>query len=90
MPATVDELAASVKVDLADPPADGVTGFVENVLVKPDGAPRIDKVTGELKPFSEFTVAVALPEAPCGTVSELGDMDTEKSGAVIVSVTVIV
>jgi hypothetical protein len=80
--ATVSEPTFTVSVDVAEPPDGGVTRVGDKVQFEPVGQPERVKFTVELKPFSEVTVKVELPELRCWIVRELGDADKEKSGAV--------
>jgi len=59
----VDE-AVSVRTDVALPFAGGVTGFVENVAVTPEGRPLALSVVAELKPFWLVMVIVLVPLPP--------------------------
>jgi hypothetical protein len=57
------ELTVTVKVDEAEPPLGGVTGFTLNSYVIPLGAVPVhdpDKVTAELKPLIDVTVMVEI------------------------------
>ncbi len=86
--AAVDE-TASVNVEEALPPAAGVTLVGENVAVTPLG--RVLETlspVAALKPFRLVTVTVAEAELPCPTLSELGEIAIEKSGATMVRVRV--
>lgn len=56
--------AVNVRVDVALPFAGGVTGFVENVAVTPEGRPDALSVVAELKPPVLVTVIVLVPLAP--------------------------
>ena len=58
-PASIDS------VDVAEPPDGGVTEVGDRVHVAPVGHPETLKLTAELKPFNDVTVAVELPEPPC-------------------------
>jgi len=82
-----------LRVDVTVPPAGGVAGFTENAAVTPEGNPIALRVTAELKPSSDETVTVALPEAPA-LISRLGGVTSKlKSGAAVtvsVAVTVLV
>src|SRR5712692_9007616 len=72
----------TVTVDEALPPAAGVTLVGENVAVTPLG--RVLETlspVAALKPFRLVTVTVAEAELPCPTLSELGEIAIEKSGA---------
>ena len=56
--------AVNVRVDVALPFAGGVTGFVENAAVTPEGRPYALKVVAELKPPVLVTVMVLVPLVP--------------------------
>ena len=56
--ACVDEPTFTVRVDVADPPAEGVTGVGERAHVEEEGHPETVRATGEANPFSEATVTV--------------------------------
>jgi hypothetical protein len=56
--------AVSVRVDVALPFAGGVTGFVENAAVTPEGRPDALNVVAELNPPVLVTVMVLVPLAP--------------------------
>jgi len=56
--------AVSVSVEVALPFAGGVTGFVENVAVTPEGRPDALSVVAELKPPVLVTVIVLVPLLP--------------------------
>ena len=56
--------AVSVRVDVALPFAGGVTGFVENAAVTPEGRPDALNVVAELKPPVLVTVMVLVPLVP--------------------------
>ena len=64
-----------------------VSVLVEVVLVglklavTPEGSPLTDRLTDPEKPFSRFTVTVLVPVFPCVIVKELGEAESEKSGA---------
>lgn len=73
-----------VKVDVAVASAGGVTEVGENVAVTPVGMPVIDRPTAELKPLTEVTVMVEVPEFPWTIVRLFGEADTEKSGASVI------
>ena len=81
VPVVAVEEAVSVSVEVALPLAGGVTGFVENAAVTPEGNPEALSVVAELKPFKLVTVMVLVPLDPCVTVSDEGDAPRVKSGA---------
>lgn len=56
--------AVNVRVDVALPFAGGVTGFVENAAVTPEGRPDALNVVAELKPPVLVTVMVLVPLVP--------------------------
>ena len=64
VPTVAVEEAVSVSVELALPFAGGVTGFVENAAVTPEGRPDALNVVAELKPPVLVTVMVLVPLAP--------------------------
>jgi len=72
-----------VKVDVVELSAEGVTGLGLKLVVTPVGAPETERVTGELKPFSEVTVMVEVSESPCAMLREVGEAEIEKSGAAV-------
>lgn len=92
VPVDAVELAVIVRVEFAVPPEVGVTGEV-TVTVTPAGvvpSHAASKVTGELKPFTEFTAIVAKPLPPCVNVTiELGAASV-KSKLVVEVVEVVV
>ena len=51
------------------------------LAVTPEGSPLTDRLTDPEKPFSGFTVTVLVPVFPCVMVTELGEAESEKSGA---------
>jgi hypothetical protein len=61
----------TVRVDVAEPPEDGVTDAGLGVAATPVGAPEMVKSTAELKPLIEVIVIVEVPEEPCTIVREL-------------------
>src|ERR1700722_302601 len=73
VPTVALEEAVSVSVEVALPFAGGVTGFVENVAVTPEGRPLALRVVAELKLFCLVMVIVLVPLVPCVTVTEVGD-----------------
>ena len=70
-----------VNVELAVPFAAGVTLIGLNEQVVNCGKPEQEKLTAWLKPFAEVAVTVAVPDAPCATVSDVGLSAIEKLGA---------
>jgi hypothetical protein len=56
--------AVNVRVDVALPFAGGVTGFVENAAVTPEGRPDALNVVAELNPPVLVTVMVLVPLVP--------------------------
>jgi len=65
-PVEAVELTVTVRVEDAEAPLGGVTGFGLNPCVTPLGVVPIqepDKVTGELKPFSDVTVIIEVKDA---------------------------
>ena len=52
------------------------------LTVVPEGTPEADRLTALLNPPLMVEVMVELPWFPCGTVTEAGDADNEKSGEV--------
>jgi hypothetical protein len=59
-----DEPTLTPRADVAGAPGVGVTEVGDGVQVTPVGHEAV-KVTGELKPFSDDTVIVDMPELPC-------------------------
>ena len=51
------------------------------LAVTPEGSPLAERLTDPEKPFSAFTVTVLVPVFPCVMVKELGEAESEKSGA---------
>jgi len=78
----VDE-AVSVRTEVAVPLAGGVTGFVANDAVTPEGNPDAVRVVAELNPARLVTVMVLVVFAPWVTETDDGDADSEKSGVVL-------
>jgi hypothetical protein len=72
--------AVSVRVDVALPPAGGVTEPGEKEAVTPLGRGEAESETAELKPLMLVTVMVLVPLEPAAMVSEAGDAETEKLG----------
>jgi hypothetical protein len=64
VPTVAVEEAVSVRVEVALPFAGGVTGFVENVAVTPEGRPLALSVVAESKPPVLVTVMVLVPLLP--------------------------
>jgi hypothetical protein len=60
----------------------GVTVEGLKVQLAPDGSPEQAKLTVELKPSTGVTVSVTVPWPPDCTVSDVGDAEREKPGAV--------
>ena len=52
-----------------------------SVAVAPDGRPLADSETLPLNPLRAETVTVADPLLPCGTLSDEGETESEKSDA---------
>jgi len=73
----------TVNVDVAEPPEGGVTEVGLRVVVTPVGAPEAERLTAALKPPTEATVIVDVPEPPCTIVRVVGEADNEKSGAAV-------
>jgi hypothetical protein len=71
----------TVKVEDAEPPADGVTEAGLREAPHPAGT-LVAKFTTSLNPLREVTVIVEVGEAPRLAVIEDGDADIEKSGVV--------
>lgn len=78
VPGAAFEATDIVNVDAAEPPAAGVTELGLNVAVT-QGIEEEVRLTAELKPLSELTVTVDVPDVPVCTVSELGDATIVKS-----------
>jgi hypothetical protein len=51
------------------------------LAVTPEGNPLADRLTDPEKPFSGFTVTVLVPVFPWVMVKEVGESESEKSGA---------
>lgn len=69
----------------------GVAGFGASVADTPPCSPLTDRVTGALKPFTDVSVIVTLPDANLLSVSEFGEALSVKSGtSVLVGVLVTV
>ena len=64
VPTVAVEEAVNVNVEVALPPAGGVTGFAENVAVTPLGRPEALSVVAELKLFTLVIVIVLFPLLP--------------------------
>jgi len=79
----VDSLTEIVSVDVAVPPEVSVTEVGLSVAVTPVGAPETERLTVPVKPLSEVTVIVEVPEPPCTIVRVVGEADMEKSGGVV-------
>jgi hypothetical protein len=61
----------TVKVDEAEPPADGVTEFGVREAETPGGAPVTLSATAESKPLIEFTVTKEVTDPPSRTDKEV-------------------
>jgi hypothetical protein len=72
-----------VNVELAVPFAAGVTLIGLNEQVANCGRPEQEKLTAWLKPLAEVAVMVAVPVAPCVSVSDVGLTAIEKLGAAV-------
>ena len=72
--------AVTVRVEVMDPFAGGVTDGGLNVHVAPTGQLAAARVTGLLNPNFEVTVIVEVEKLPCITVNDVGLADIEKSG----------
>ena len=66
-------------VDEPEPPDPTVNEEGVAVTLQPDGAYGVNE-TAPLKPLSEVTVTVELPDDPAATAKAEGDTETEKSG----------
>lgn len=64
MPVAVESPTWIVRVDVAVPFAVGVIETRLKLPVAPVGSPNVERLTAELKPFSEVTVMVDVPDAP--------------------------
>ena len=69
---------SSVRVEVPDPGA--AMGFGAEVPDAPAGRPETERVIAALWPFSPAVVMVVGPDAPCATVTDVGDAEIEKSG----------
>lgn len=76
-------------IELADPLAGGVTGFIEKAKVIPDGMPVAVRATGEEKPPIDITVTVVEPDPPGGIDRLAEETVIVKSGGGPDDVTVI-
>jgi len=76
------EPVATVSVEVAVPPAGGVTEVGLKLQVAPPvvGQPDTVRLTALLNPFNEVRVTVEVPEAPCVIVSDVGFLEIEKFG----------
>jgi hypothetical protein len=79
VPAVALEEADIERVELADPPAAGVTDDGLKVAVTP-GIADAASDTAELNPLTELMLRVELPEPPGCMLTELGEGEIEKSG----------
>ena len=77
-------------VMVAEPEPGAAIGLGLKLTVVPVGAPLADRLTALLKPPLTVVVMVEVPWAPCATLTEAGAALMVKSGAVTVSVTVVV
>ena len=76
-PVVAVPLAVKVSVELALPPAGGVTGLLEKDAVTPLGKPAAPSVTAELKPLMLVAETVLAPLAPWVMLTEPGLADSE-------------
>lgn len=91
LPVAVVEATASVSMEDALPPADGVTLMGENVAVTPLGKLVILKLVAALNPFTLPTVTVLLPLLPWMMLNDAGAVRLKSGGGVpTVSVRVVV
>ncbi len=75
--------------DDAEPPEVGVTEVGLKPVVTPDiGGEVTLRLTELLKPLTDVTVTVQVPELPMRMLSELGDAEIERSGEALVAVSV--
>ena len=81
--------AFTVKVEVIEPFAGGVTEVGDTVQVAFVGQPETARLTPLLNPFWEVTVTVEVPWLPCASVSDVGLAEIEKFGAVTVTVTLV-
>ena len=70
----------SVRVEVPEPLAGGVTEVGTNPVVTPVGKPDALSVTAELNPFVLVTVIVLVPFEPWLMVTLLGAAETVKLG----------
>ena len=89
VPIDAPELTVTVNVEVAEPPLGGVTEVGLKLYDIPLGAVPThepDKLTAELKPFTEVTVIVDVfdvePELGIVNESEVGSVEIPKSGIV--------
>jgi len=64
VPVAAEAETATVKVELAEPPEVKVTEVGLKVVVTPVGAPETERLTLPVKPLSEVSVIVEVPELP--------------------------
>lgn len=88
MPAGVEEVVASVRVEDPEPGAAIDVGL--NVAVAPVGTPDALRAMAELKPPETVVVMVLVPLDPCTTDSDDGEAAMVNAGAVTVRATVAV
>ena len=62
VPVPADLETVMLRVDVADPPAEGVTGFGENAAEMPAGMLLVARATGSLNTPVDCTVTVAVPD----------------------------
>lgn len=71
---------SSVRVEVADPPIEGVTLLEENVHFEFLGRPLQAKVAAAPNPLTELTVTVVVALLPAFTETLVGERATAKSG----------
>lgn len=81
VPGLAETLAVRLKVEVVEPPAEGVTGDWLNDGITPDGRSEQLRDTGELKPPKvDVTVIVEVPAAPpLAMLNVFGEAETLKS-----------
>ena len=87
VPVGVVDVVVMLSVEVAVPPAGGVTCVGFNAQVVFAGQPVTTRFTMLLYPLSDVAVMVEDPPLPCVTVTEPGFEESEKSGTVTVRLT---
>lgn len=86
LPAGAVAAVVTVNVAVARPFGGGVTedGLIEPLAPDAGGSVTVN-VTGELNEFTEKTVIVKVVDEPFRTVAEVGEIDSVKSGAAMMT-----